>query len=222
MKAKQFVDVFPNRIGRIGVLWGGRFSALAVVLALGLLFGASAARAGCGMPAKPGAAPFVSPHDSDLFDDQANHEDSGPSSEPFTVVGLWNVNYTGTYDNNFPPGQPATTPFPFLESYKTWHADGTEFENAFLPPTGGNVCFGVWKDLGRGTVKLHHIGLMFAPDGSVSNVFTVDETDTVAPNGKTYKGTFDFKVFDSTDVYGTGTPVAEVKGTMVATRISVD
>jgi hypothetical protein len=63
---------------------------------------------------------------------------------------------------------------------------------------------------------------MFASDGSVSNIFTVDETDKVASDGKTYKGTFDFKLFDATDVYGTGTPIAEVKGTTAGTRITVD
>jgi hypothetical protein len=91
-----------------------------------------------------------------------------------------------------PPGPPSS--FQFVETFKTWHSDGTEFENAFLPPAGGNICFGVWKDLGEGRVKLHHIGLMFAPDGSISNIFTVDETDTVAFNGRTYKGNFAIKL----------------------------
>ncbi len=92
------------------------------------------------------------------------------------------------------------------ESFKTWHGDGTEFENAFLPPTGGNICFGVWKDLDHGSVKLHHIGLMFDSMGRVSNIFTVDEKDTVASNGKTYSGTFDFKLWPpSFDAVGVGT-----------------
>jgi hypothetical protein len=150
-------------------------------------------------------------------DDRNGSDDNGPS-----IVGLWHLNYTATYDENFPPGNPATPPFPFLQSYKTWHGDGTEFENAFLPPAGGNICFGVWKDLGHGVAKLHHIGLMFDASGNVSNVFTVDEIDTVAPDGKTYKGTFDFKLFDSTNVYGVGAPISEVKGTTAGTRIPVD
>jgi len=36
---------------------------------------------------------------------------------------------------------------------------------------------------------------MFNPDGSISSLFTVDETDTVASDGKTYKGMFDFKLW---------------------------
>ena len=203
----------------------GRFSAVAVLVGMGLLFGAAGARAGCAIPYKAGAAPaipFASPHAD------------GEWNEHATIVGLWHVNYTGTYDDNFPPGGPyPPTPFPFLESFKTWHADGTEFENAFLPPAGGNICFGVWKDLGNGTVKLHHIGLMFAQAGTppeyVTSIFTVDEVDTVAPNGKTYSGFFDFKLYvpaactnSASGYVCTGTPLAEVKGTTAATRITVD
>ena len=193
-----------------------RFSVLVALAGLGLLFTASSARAGgCAVPFKAGAAraiPFVSPHAD------------GDSKEHATIVGLWHVLYTATYDNNFPPGGPyPPAPFPFLESFKTWHADGTEFENAFLPPTGGNICFGVWKDLDDSRVKLHHIGLMFNPDGSLSAIFTVDETDTVASDGKTYKGMFDFKLWPpSYDAVGAGTPIAEVKGITAATRIAVD
>ena len=212
-----------------------RFSAVAVLVGLGLLFGAGSAKAGgCSSFYKAGAAaqvPFVAPQ---ADDDWKEHD---------SIVGLWHVNYTGTYDNNFPPGgpyPPADKPFPFLESLKTWHADGTEFENAFLAPAGGNICFGVWKDLGHGTVKLHHIGLMFAQAGTppeyvgnppeyVTNIFTVDETDTVAANGKTYSGFFDFKLYlpsacvnEAQGYVCTGTPMSEVKGTTAATRITVD
>ena len=193
-----------------------RFSVLVALAGLGLLFTASGAKAGgCAIPYKTGAAPaipFVSPHAD------------GDSKEHATIVGLWHVLYTATYDNNFPPGGPyPPAPFPFLESFKTWHTDGTEFENAFLPPTGGNICFGVWKDLDDSRVKLHHIGLMFNPDGSLSAIFTVDETDAVASDGKTYKGMFDFKLWPpSYDAVGAGTPIAEVKGITAATRIAVD
>src|SRR5580700_6808124 len=138
-----------------------------------------------------------------------------------------------------PPGPPSS--FQFVETFKTWHSDGTEFENAFLPPAGGNICFGVWKDLGDGRVKLHHIGLMFNTDGNppayvgappeyVTNVFTVDETDKVAPNSKTYSGYFDVKLYlpsacaeSAAGSYTcTGTPLAEVTGTTFGTRITVD
>jgi hypothetical protein len=193
----------------------GRSSAVAVLVGLGLLLTAAGAKAGCAIPYKAGAAPaipFVSLHADGEWNEHAG------------IVGLWHVIYTGTYDDNFPPRGPyPPIPFQFLESFKTWHADGTEFENAFLAPTGGNICFGVWKDLGENCVKLHHIGLMFNPDGSLLAIFTVDETDTVEPDGKTYKGMFDFKLWPpSYEAVGKGTPISEVKGTTAATRITVD
>ena len=207
-----------NRKNMFWVLWRGRSSVLVALVVLGLLFSAAGAKAGgCAVPYRAGAAPaipFVSPQADGEWNEQA------------TIVGLWHVIYTGTYDDNFPPGgpyPPANMPFQFLESFKTWHAGGTEFENAFLPPADGNICFGVWKELDKGTVKLHHIGLMFNPDGSLSSIFTVDETDTVASDGKTYTGMFDFKLWPpSYDAVGVGTPIAEVKGTTAATRIAVD
>jgi hypothetical protein len=199
------------------LLRGGRFSAVAVLVGLGLLFTASGANAaGCAVPFKAGAGatpaiPFVSPHAD------------GESNEHAGIVGLWHVIYTATHDDNFPPGGPfPPTPFQFAQSFKTWHADGTEFENALLPPAGG-ICYGVWKELGDNRVKLHHIGAMFAADGSVSSFFTVDEINTVAANGKTYSGNFEFKLWPpSYEAVGVGVPISEVKGTTAATRITVD
>lgn len=184
----------------LGIAWkilrSGRLAALALVASVALLLGASGVKAGCGDPFKVNAGPVLP---------SMNHQDDGEEGGPATIVGLWHVHYT------------ASDGSPFLESFKTWHADRTEFENAFLPPVGGNVCFGVWKEAGHLTVKLHHVGLMFNPDGSIKATFTVDELDTVAANNKTYSGTFDFKIFDPN-----GNPVVEVKGTTAGTRITVD
>jgi len=199
-------------------LRGGRFAALFALVALGLLLSASGAKAqGCALAFKTGATHAIavaSPHADDLKegDDSTGHG---------SIVGLWHVNYTAEAEFGAPIFPPA--PFPFLESLKTWHADGTEFEQAFLPPTGGNICFGVWKESGNGWVKLHHIGLMFDSTGAVSNMFTDDDKVRVAANGKTYSGSFDFKLWPpSFAAVGVGTPIAEVTGTIASTRISVD
>jgi hypothetical protein len=206
-----------NRVNIFQVLRSGRFFALVALVGLGLLFAAGAKAAGCVPPYKTGFAasiPFVSPHGDDR---QEGEETNGPAA----IVGLWHLIYTA--NSASPSGAFPPTPFQFLESFKTWHADGTEFENAFLPPAGGNICFGVWKKSGHDGVKLHHIGLMFDSMGNVSNIFTVDEKDEVAPNGKTYSGTFDFKLWPpSFDAVGVGSPIAEVKGTTLGTRITVD
>jgi len=172
-----------------------RTSIFIAAAAFAFMVSAPSAKAGCGEPNRAGAGPKLS-----WLERQSN------SNQPATIVGLWHLKYT------------AADGSAFLESFKTWHEDGTEFENAFLPPIGGNVCFGVWKTVSHLTVKLHHIGVMFNPaDGSVAATFTIDELDTVAADGKTYKGTFDFKVFDPS-----GNLLQEVKGTQAGTRITVD
>jgi hypothetical protein len=215
-----------NRKNTFWVLCSSRFFAIAALAVLGFLFAAGGANAGgCAVGYKPGATaapiPFVSPQAD-------NHQDDYDEHGRHAIAGLWHVIYTATDSTAgplpvpvIPPGPPNS--FQFLESFKTWHADGTEFESAFLPPAAGNICVGVWKDTGENSVKLHHIGLMFAPDGSISNIFTVDETDTVGYNGKTYKGNFAIKLWPPFyDQVGVGTPVQEIKGTTAAARITVD
>jgi len=201
-----------------------RFFAFVTLLGLGLLFTTSGAKAGggCALSYKaPGAPslPFVSP--------QPDSHQEFDESNGHAIVGLWHVIYTATESTSgplpvpvIPPGPPSS--FQFVETFKTWHADGTEFENALVPPAGG-ICYGVWKDLGDRNAKLHHIGVMFAPDGSISNFFTVDETNSVASNRKTYTGNFAIKLWPPTfDQVGVGTPVQEIQGTTAATRITVD
>ena len=138
----------------------GRFFALVALVGLGLLSAASGAKAGgCAVPSKTGTTssiPFVSPSGPD-------HQDGDKSDEPGAIVGLWHVNYTAETESGAPIFPPV--PFPFAESFKMWHADGIEFDNVFKPPAGGNICYGVWKDIGDGIVKQHHIGLMFGSDG---------------------------------------------------------
>ncbi len=165
------------------------------------LLGASIARAGCGDPRKAGSPPSLTWLNNS--GGQQGQNQDGQNAFP-TIVGLWHVKYT------------ADDGSPFLESFKTWHGDGTEFENAFLPPVVGNICFGVWKQVAVRTVRLHHVGMTYNPDGTSSGSFTVDETDTVSLDGQTYKGTFDFKAYDVS-----GNLAAEVKGTTAGTRITV-
>ena len=136
-----------------------------------------------------------------------------PYGDP-TIVGLWHVAYTTSGGS------------PFNDTLDTWHADGTEFENAFLPPAAGDICMGVWKQTGARSVKLHHVGWMFnpaTPTATATNTFTLDEENTVAPDGKSYSGKFTFKEWnlDGTPTLAGGSPIV-VTGTIAATRITVD
>lgn len=179
--------------------------ALALLSITALLFVATTASAACGLTgvgAKSAIAlPILAPAGAHQSKDFA--PGLGPS-----IVGLWHVVYTAGGST-------------FNETLDQWHSDGTEFENAWLPPDTGNICFGVWKEVAPGTVRLHHIGWLFTPGSTpptASGTFTLDETNTVSRDGRTYTGVFTFKTFDIT-----GAPTGvEVKGTIAATRITVE
>ena len=123
-----------------------------------------------------------------------------------SIVGLWQTAYTQTNGD------------PFGQSFKQWHSDGTEFENVDHSAVIGNICFGVWKQLGNRTFRLHHMGWTFDASGNPTGTFTIDETDVVAPNGMSYTGSFVFKTYKTDGTY-TGT---EITGKIVASRITVD
>jgi hypothetical protein len=131
--------------------------------------------------------------------------DQSASAASDSIVGLWHVVYTAGGSL-------------FNETLDQWHSDGTEFENAYLPVAQGNICFGVWKTVGTRMVRLHHVGWTYDPvaGGPANGVFTLDESNTISRDGKTYTGSFTFKTYPLT---GTG---VEVKGTIAATRITVD
>ena len=131
--------------------------------------------------------------------------DGMPNSEsPDSIVGLWHTMYTA--ENSL-----------FAETFKEWHSDGTEFENVNHNPAIGAVCVGVWKQVAVRTVRLHHLGFLFNADGTSAGTFVVEETDTLAAHGRSYVGTFTFSTYDVN-----GNLTGEVKGTVAATRITVD
>lgn len=177
---------------------------LTLVSMTALMFGATSARAACGLM-EPGSKgpirlPMLAPAAGDL-------DDFGPAART-SIVGLWHVVYTAGG---------AT----FNETLDQWHSDGTEFENAWLPPDVGNICFGVWKEMRPGTVHLHHIGWTFTPGSTpptASGTFTIDEINTVSRDGKSYSGSFIFRTYNIDGSF-TGT---EVSGTIAATRITVE
>ena len=196
-------------------MWRGRLRTAFVALAAsGLLFAAVDSKA-CADPRGAKTAPFRIPFD----DHQSNWE---PDNDGPAIVGMWNTNYSFTT----PAG-----PVPFVQTIKQWHRDGTENENAMLPPLGGNVCFGVWKETGDGKIKLRHLGLMFGPpdptsqnctQGCLVASFIIEETDTVAKNGKTYTGTFTITIYDPDGNPSANNGGFPPTGTVVATRFTVN
>jgi hypothetical protein len=187
--------------------WARRYRAcLALLAAFSFVVVPTGARAACGSFGTPSVKasiklPAVAHADIDF---------PSPFANP-TIVGLWHVIYTGA-DQSL-----------FNDTFDTWHSDGTEFESAFLAPAGGDVCVGVWHPQDHGKVKLHHIGWLFNPDtptATATNFFTLDEENTVARDGKSYSGTFTFKIWNLDGTAPSPQPI--VKGTIAATRITVD
>lgn len=101
-----------------------------------------------------------------------------------------------------------------------WHSDGTEVINdGSLPPITGNVCFGVWKQVGVRHYIVNHRGIGWNADGTaLAGVDTIKLDVTLSRDGNSYSGTFTILPFDQ---YGnsTGTPT---NGKVTATRITVE
>jgi len=130
---------------------------------------------------------------------------ANPSAPGYgSIVGLWHLTYT-TSDNQ-----------PFGDSFDMWHADGTELESANLNPVEGNICVGVWKQVGS-EFHLHHVGWTFDNFGNLIGPFTLNDIVALGNHGNSYSGGFDLKQYD-TD----GNLLQEVTGTVSATRIGVN
>jgi len=184
-----------------GILKHLRRAALGTITVVSLVFASASAFATCGMVAGAKSAGIKLPALTNAAPQLGDLGDSGNAS----IVGLWQTRYT-------------TGGAVFAVSFKQWHSDGTELDNIDQNPALGSVCMGVWKQTSLRSVDLHHVGWVFNPDGSPGGSFTIDESDTLAENGKTYTGTFTFRTFD---VNGNPTGV-EVSGNVAATRIIVN
>jgi len=122
-----------------------------------------------------------------------------------SIVGLWQLTYTSggsVWDMSF----------------DTYHADGTENDNDMSPPSLSSICEGVWEMIGPRTIKLHHVGWVWDPTGTILlGVFSLDEINTLSNDGNSYSGVFTFQNYD-TDWNPIGPPTP---GTTSAVRISV-
>jgi hypothetical protein len=135
---------------------------------------------------------------------------AGPVAESSgsSIVGFWQTTfYVGDTTNVWD------------QAFELWHADGTELavDNA-VPPVLGNVCIGVWQQLGR-TIKLRHYTWNWNPDGTKAGVFQLEMTVTVGRGGDTFEGTY---VSDSFDLDGKVIPELHGEGVVRASRITAD
>jgi hypothetical protein len=129
-----------------------------------------------------------------------------------SIVGLWDVTFL--FGNG---------PDVFDRGFEQWHSDGTEFTmDVAVPPAAGNICVGVWKQVGPRTVKLHHVGWNWDATQNpavLAGTFVLDMTVTVNAHGHMFTGTY---VTDSYDLNGVVIPALHAEGAVRGTRITVD
>jgi hypothetical protein len=165
----------------------------------------------------PGPARFISAAFLQVSDEEFDHA---------TIVGLWK--FTFTAQGNGPSGPPDGAQID--AGYVTWHGDGTELMNSGRAPTTGDFCMGVWKRVGYNTYKLNHFAMAWAFDVSAPvtgpgtggadfvGPANIREEVTVDHDGDTYAGTFTLVQYAADEK----TVLADIKGTVKASRITVD
>lgn len=172
--------------------------------AAGLLCGGWTAKAACGDPEQPSGITSVLPSMAQSSNDGSAAPQGNQHDRRNSIVGLWHVTFVKSDGS------------PFYQSFDVWHSDQTEFESANVSPLNGNVCVGVWRETKGRSVQLHHVGWHFE-GGVLTATFTLDETNTLASDGTTYKGTFLYQRYDLA-----GNPLLRVAGTLTANRITVE
>jgi hypothetical protein len=125
------------------------------------------------------------------------------SSAVNSIVGLWHavhkVNGGGL----------------FFESFDLWNEDGTEIEDANIPPATGNICLGVWQSTGR-TITLYHRAWTYKTDGvTPTGTLVLTATDKVELGGNRFHGPFDAKFYNTK-----GKLLQELQGVTTATRLT--
>jgi hypothetical protein len=172
------------------------------LLGLGL---AGYASAGC----TPVAPPASNQH-SGLI--QAGYWQSG-QDEDDAIVGLWKFRFVSKGSKGIPDGAEIDA------GYVTWHADGTELMNSGRAPKTGSFCMGAWRQVGWRTYKLNHFALSWDEMGaSFVGPANIREHITVDRSGRTYSGTFTLTQYSIDET----TVLAEVRGTVTATRVTAD
>ena len=144
------------------------------------------------------------------FDGQTAALSSGGASVEShnSIVGLWNVTLLL-----------GSGPDVFDQGFQQWHAGGTEtmVDNA-VAPAFGNVCVGVWKQVGARTYKLKHMTFNWDAQGKVAGTFLLEMTVRLDRRGNAYEGTY---VTDSFDLSGNVIPELHAEGVVRGSRITV-
>ncbi|HEX3430533.1 MAG TPA: hypothetical protein VHT03_06570 [Rhizomicrobium sp.] len=118
-----------------------------------------------------------------------------------SIVGMWHVQYLVSGNLAF-------------QSFQQWHVDNTEFEFADIPTITGDICMGVWNNVGR-AYNLYHTAWTFDDNGNPNGTMVLTHVDRLNRRGDAFAGTFDLKFYDSN-----GNLINEITGDTQADRIT--
>ena len=139
----------------------------------------------------------------------------GPEYGP-SMVGLWHITFIA--EGNTAAGLPPDGTV--VDSGLTeWHSDGTEVTLDTRPPQTGDVCLGVWKQVGDRHYLLNHFGIAFDPTTDPNTPLGyahIPQDITISRDGKSFTGTFTIDQYDAS-----GNLLVEIKGNLVGTRVTL-
>lgn len=139
------------------------------------------------------------------------------------IVGLWQVEFIAQGNTNgIPDGA--------LIDYgtATWHRDGTEaMVSGGRAPSTGDVCMGVWRQVGPATFRLNHVALAWG-NGAYLGPAKIVELVTLDSSGNGFHGHFTITQyaasaapgheFDETNVV----PPTPIVGAITGKRVMTD
>jgi hypothetical protein len=185
------------------------------------------ARAGCGdgaAPAKPQSGARLIPAVYQPGTESATLRTVADEwFDSSGIVGLWEFEFHLDGAQN---GFPDKTLFDW--GLATWHEDGTEIQfSAGRPPSAGDVCMGVWRQVGHHQYKLHHIALGLTPPDSTGTFVgpaIIQAEVTLDPSADSFSGFYSVTIYpgspsDGTEFNEKGKPLVAFTGTITAKRV---
>ena len=144
-------------------------------------------------------------------------------SREAAIVGLWKFEMIAmsTPKNKNPMPDGALVDF----GTAAWHADGTEFQTSGMRnPSDGDVCQGVWTQIGPSTFQLNHYALAWT-NGTYTGPANIRAIVNVDHDGDRYSGGFQTDVYLASATPGhefdETTKLATITGSFTATRVTI-
>lgn len=133
-----------------------------------------------------------------------------------SMVGLWHISFIaeGNTGAGLPPDGAVVD-----SGLTEWHSDGTEETLDSRPPATGDVCLGVWKQMGARHYMLNHFGIGFDPSTDPNTPLGyahIPQDIVLSRDGMTFTGSFVIDQYDAT-----GNLLVEIKGKLAGTRITL-